>query len=207
MKGPKTHHTNDIWQYYVKNLLANNPDWTTGWNKDTSLQHRKNYYIYRPYDKFDEKLRYKKVEVINFGVFKEVVEDLFERAKHAIIRGEVLNLYNKMGRIHMVRIQRNFKKKSVDFYKTKKYPLIQDPVTGIIKREHIVYFTDDEYCRVAWSKSRMIANQVFYRFRPTKNLSSGKGFNQQIHQALTENKRLKYKYLFKPLINYKKDAV
>lgn len=200
MTGTGTYHLNDIWQRYVLQLLAANPDWSTGRNPKAFKDYRKNYYVYRPYDKFDTKLRNKRVEVMNFGKFSEIVETYYSRAKIAIIQGEALVLGNRLGKIHIERIERSFKKKKVDFAKTKKYPKVLDPETGKMKREVVVYFTDDDWSRIAWKKTGTIPNQTVYQFRPTQALKNRKGFSQMLADALAENKLLKYRYIYRPLI-------
>lgn len=200
---PKIYHLNDIWRRYVIQLLAANPDWSTGYNSDATFGTRKDYYVYRPYDKFDTKLNNKRVEVLNFGTFVLIIDTFFTRAKDAIIGGEVLNLGNRLGKIHMERVQRSFKNKKIDFAKTKKYPMIEDPITGVKRREQIVYFTDDDWCRIAWKKTHGITNETIYQFKPTQALKSRKGFTQMVADALANDKLLKYKYLYRPLIKSK----
>jgi hypothetical protein len=207
MRTVKTHHIRDIWQKYVLQLLAANPDWTTGCNSDATKGARANFYVYRPYDKFDTKLKHKKVEVINYKLFIAIVTDYFERAKEAIVQGEVLHLKNRLGKICMARIQRNFNRKTVNFHKTNQYPFIIDPVTGKKRREKVIYLTDDEWYKVTWLKLRGIKNEYFYEFAPVKNLANKNDFATLRSKALAEDLKLKYKYLYIPKLTYAKNAV
>lgn len=201
----KVHHTNEMWQKYVITLLAANPDWSTGYNRAASTGCRSNYYVYRPYDKFDSKLKNKRVEVMNYNTFQTIVGEYYERAKLAIIEGEVLSL-GPLGRMHILRIQRNPHKFLVNHYKTKQYPLITCPETGRLKREKVVYYTDEDYCRVNWIKAKAIKHILFYAFCPTKNLKSNNGFNQLLSSAIKNSKTLRYKYIYKPKLKYNKSV-
>lgn len=207
MNTLKTYHVRDIWQKYVLQLLAVNKDWSTGCNPHATKGARANFYVYRPYDKFDTKLKNKKVEVINYQQFSDIVTDYFERAKEAVVQGEVLNLKHRLGKVCMTRVQRNFQRKTVNFHRTMQYPLVQDPVTGNMKREKIVYMIDEEWFKVTWIKTRSTKNEVFYEFVPAKRLKSGKDFVSMRSAALKANPRLKYKYLYMPTIKPAKNAV
>lgn len=204
MRTVKTYHVKDIWQQYVLQLLAANPDWTTRCNSKGSPGTRANYYVLRPYDKFDTKLKNKKVEVINYKIFLSIITDYFERAKEAVVQGELLNLRARLGKICMSRIQRDFRKKTVNFGKTNKYPKVLDPVTGLMKREKIIYLVDEEWFQVTWLKQRAITNEVFYEFCPANAKSSlaktaDTSFATLRSKALEADPKLKFKYVYKPL--------
>jgi hypothetical protein len=204
---PKTLHVKDIWQKYVLQLLAANPDWSTGCNPNATHGARSNFYVYRPYDKFDTKLKNKKVEVINYQQFSTIITDYFERAKEALVQGEVLNLKHRLGKVCMTRVQRNFQRKTVNFHKTRQYPLVMDPVTGKMKREKIIYMIDEEWFKVTWIKTRSTKNEVFYEFSPAKRLKNGKDIMTLRATALRANPKLKYKYLYMPTIKASKNAI
>ena len=200
-------HLRHIWQEYVKMLLAANPDWSTGCNSNATRGARSNFRVYRPYDQFDQKLRFKKVEVINYEQFVQIVTDYFERARKAVVQGEVVNLGHRLGKLCMTRVERNFSLKTVDFAETKKQPLVVDPVTGKTKRARVIYLIDKEWYKVNWIKFRSIPNEVFYEFAPTRNTKSGEDFVTERKRALLKDPKLKYKYLYMPVLKHSSDAV
>lgn len=193
MKGPKTYHLQEIWEWYALKVLAANPEWW-GVYKDPV----QNATIYSKY--YDEKGRRCVIEMMSYAKFREAMSLLFELAKEAIIDGEVFSFKSKIGRIRVRRIEIDHSRKRVDFYKTNMRPKVWNEEKQKLVPSKVICYTDDDYNKVGWHKNGgFLKNLVLYEFIPTKNLSSGKGFNQMLHKANRENPILKYKYLFYPL--------
>lgn len=195
-KEPKIYHLKDIWNWYSAILLSNNPEWW-GVYKDRVP----NYYIYRKY--YDDNGKRIVIEVFSWKKFKMVVEDFFERAKTAIIKGECIDMRNKIGKICARRVQRNHKKKVINYAKTMQQPKVWNEDLGREVRKKIFYYTEDDWCRIAWHKFMKIPNESVYEFVPSSNTKSGVCFCQQFSKALVENPLLKYKYPYYPLRKFK----
>jgi len=190
-----TYHLKDIWDSYCLSLMASNEDWVGDNGKEV---------LYRSmYRKFKNKGKSSVIEAITYEKYVEVVSMFFELAKEHIIRGEVLNLGNKVGKICARRVQRDHKKKSIDHAATLRQPLVWNEEKQKETRK-LIYFTSDDWCRIGWHKTNSITNETVYEFKPTRNLRSGAGFNQQFSAALKRTPTLKYKYLFYPLKSLRK---
>ena len=181
-------HIKDIWVYYSWYLLNNNPEW---WG--ATYCGIPNYNLYRKYT--DEDGRLHVITAFTFEQFSKIIYEYFEGAKQKIIEGQVLDMTSGVGKIFAKRAERNFNRKSVDFYKTKQQELIYDEKTGKMKRSKVIYWTTNDWCMISWLSNGRLKNISVYKFRITKNLKSGLGFNQQLVKALQENPNLKYKYI------------
>jgi hypothetical protein len=193
-KGTQTYHIKDIWNAYSMKLLSQNPEW---WGR--AKHGMPAYNLYRKYT--DAKGKLCVLNVLDYGTFSEVIRLYFERAKEEIIQGKSINMFGHLGKIYARRVERNFKNKAVNFKATSQQPLIEQE-DGSFKRAKIIYYTSDDWCRISWYKPAIVANKALYEFKPTKNLRNGKGFNQMLDKALTENKALRYRY---PYFKNKKD--
>jgi hypothetical protein len=191
-----TYHLKDIWDSYCLSLMASNEGWVGENGKEV---------LYKSmYRKYRNKGKLSVIEAITYQKYVEVISMFFELAKEHIINGEVLNLGNKMGKICARRVQRDHRKKAIDYAATSK----QTPVWNDAKNKYVkklIYFTTDDWCRIGWHKMNAITNETVYEFKPTRNLRSGLGFNQQFSSALKKNPILKYKYLYYPLKSVKKN--
>ena len=176
----------DIYRAYGNELLRRNPTW---WGKyDYSVRSYKNYYIYK-------KLPGGGVEeVINYRKFKLILEIYLREAKRAIIQGSQFNLGNYMGFIAARRVERNFNNPKVNWQETEKQPKTEKG-----KASKLIYFLDDDWCRIAWNKVTKSLAQVQYRFVPTGG-ALGVGFKTDFVAALKHNPHLKYKYPYYPYI-------
>lgn len=191
-KTVDTLHIKDIWKWYTFKLLNANPNWV-GVNHGRII----NFYIYAKYIDTDGK--HKLDEVLNFTRFSEVVNKLTYKAKEAVIQGELFKL-GRLGTLATRRVERNHSKKSVNFERTNAQPKIWSEEKQKYVPSKIIYFTTDDWCRVGWHKlPRSVANVTMYEFKPTKDLRSGKGFNQMLIKALKDRPSLKYKYIYYPL--------
>lgn len=198
---PKTYHLADMYKAYALSLLAANPDWTAVIDKHKKVPMGT---ITRPYDKFDKKLRHKRTVVMTYQMYAKVVKTYFNLAKEATIQGEVVNLGNRLGKVTVIRAQRNFKKKTVDFHKTSLQPKVWNEEKGRMVASKVVYHMDEDWSWPKWFKTRTVKNDSVYEFVPTLNCKVGaSGYNQMLRRALKENPLLKYKYIYYPLINFK----
>lgn len=189
-----TYHMRDVWEWYSYKLLASNPDWC-GVNKDKIT----NYYIYAKYT--DENGKKRVDEVLSYKVFMETMKVFFDLAKYEIVNeGTVLNLLGRMGSIAVRRVERDHSKKVINYERTKQQPKVWNEKKQKYVPSRIIYFTTDDWCRIGWHKiRRWVSNLNVYEFRPAKDLRSGKGFDQILVKALTENPLVKYKYRYYPL--------
>lgn len=192
--GKKNLTLRDIWQAYVNKLLKENPEW---WAR---------VYNYIPRCKVYAKVDNKVIEMACYIKFRKVIEQYLERARAAIINGEALNIGSGVGKICGRRIQRDFRKKTqqkIDWYKTKRLPnnLVWNEEKKKMVYKKKVYFTTDDWCRIAWHRFGMIRHETVYEFAPTTRNSKGEtGFKMEFSQAQTKDPLLKYKYIYNPII-------
>jgi hypothetical protein len=191
--GKAVHLLKDIWVAYAESLLKKNPGWWSRYKNKIS-HHSVGYY--------DEKG--KMIEVINYPKYRKTIEYFFDRAKQEIIQGNCINLTSHVGKICVIRVQRDFRKakqRKIDWGRTKKYPKVFSPEKGKDVYQNIVYFTSEDWCRIAWIKSTGLANQQVYEFSPSSRNSAGTtGFKFEFSQAQKEDKLLQYRYLYRPIL-------
>lgn len=188
-----THVLKDIWIAHATQLLQENPDWWSRYHRDTS-----HYSIYR-------KVGTRVEEVMSYPRFRQIIEAYFARAKRAIIQGEALNMRCSLGKICAKRVERDFRKKKqrrINWNKTKRIP--DNLVWNEAKQKHVyrkvVYFTDDDWCRIAWNKNGQVRNETLYEFKPSARGSGGtQGFKKEFVDAQKQDPLLKFRYFFNPL--------
>jgi hypothetical protein len=187
----ETHVLKDIWIAYATQLLHDNPEW---WGR--YAQNTMHFYVYRRVGT--------KVElVISYPVFRKTMETYLNRAKRSIIQGEALNVLGGVGKICARRVERDFRKKNqrrVDWHKTRQQPMIWSEEKQKMVYKTIIFFTNDDWCRIGWSKNGRVKNETVYEFVPANRNSGGtSGFKLEFTEALKKDPLLKYKYLFNPL--------
>lgn len=198
VKNIDTHTLKHMWLAYVGKLLLENPDYR---RKDRGTDADYNDVIIR------KNIRDKWVQVIDYTQFKKIVEQLFNNAKTAMIKGEAFNLPH-CGKIYVMRIQRDFrsKKRPVDWGKTMQRNTEFDENGKRIYKK-LYYFNADDYLRVAWIKSK-IPNQTWYEFVPAcGDRHRMAGFKLELGLANKKDPLLKYQYLFAPLKDIVKQIV
>ena len=189
--SPTIYHVKDIWKVYSYSLLASNPTWVA-YNKNKV----ENFQLCR---KYKEDGKTKVDNILNYLEFKNVIKLYFRKAKEGIITGGVLDLKNRMGKLAARRVERDHSKRVIDHGKTSKQPKMWSEKKQRMVATNIIFFTDDDWCRIGWHKQRSITNEKVYEFVGTRNLRNGEGFNQMLNTELKKNKTLKYKYLYFPL--------
>ena len=182
---PKTHFCKDIYKAFAIQLLKDNPEY---WSKYNYILKVSNYVIYKKSKQGPE-------VIIDYPMFQKILQTYYTLAKTVIIQGGEFNLGNNLGVIAARRVERNHKNKSVNFVETAKQPRKENG-----KPERVIYYTDDDWCRIGWVKSRKIQDQTFYEFRPTSNDMRGGGFKHEFSQALQKNPLLKFKYKYYPYV-------
>lgn len=200
-KNPKTYHLKEVWEWYALKLLAANPDWCGLCKKGDKTQ---NYFIYAKYTDSSGKKRMD--EIISFKSFKDVVTEFFELAKEKIIAGGTLKLANNLGNIFPKRVARDHSKKVINYAKTKLYPKVWSEEKQKMVRSKIIYYTNDDWCRIGWSKlNKAVRNLAVYEFCPTTGDDKHrKGFKQMFAEAIKANPLLKFRYKYYPLYNNNK---
>ncbi len=176
--------TKDIYKRYAKKLITENPGYWGKYQKRT-----KNYFVY--------KLDHKGIPtlVTSYPLFKSIVSTWFKGATQFIIDGYSLQLGNGLGQIAGRRVERNHKNKQVNWEASE----AKWSKTGV--RKDPVYYIDEDWVRVGWTKTNKVRNCYLYRFSPAEGNKSGKGFKKEFSLANKQDDRLKFKYKFYPFIN------
>ena len=191
--GKETYVVKDMWIAYAEKMLKANPGW---WSRyDNKCRHFKIGYV-------DSTGRM--VEVMNYTKFRKTLEYYFDRAKRAIIQGECINMTSHVGKICVKRVERDFRKgkqRRIDWFKTRQQPKVWSEEKQKMVYSRVIYFTSDEWCRIAWIKNGAIENETVYEFAPANRNSAGtSGFKLEFSEAQKADSLLKYQYLFNPLI-------
>jgi hypothetical protein len=179
-KDKTTYNSADLYQYFVQELLKNNPNY---WSKKTNGRRKSripNAYIYT-------KQNGQVIEVFSFSRWTEVVKLYHLLGRKKVIDGHPLPLGANLGDILGRTISRFHGKKAINFSETKKQPMVLDPETGKMKRERIIYYDSDTYCRIAWKKLKRITNERIYKFQAAQGNAPGKGFTGEFSTALRED--------------------
>lgn len=145
------------------------------------------------------------IKVIDYPIYKSIIKTHNELLQDKLIHGYRFLLSSNLGYLEPRIIARNHKKKSIDHNATRLrkkklldsgvdinelYHSIDNP-TGKIK--YTVYFTDDHYLRMSWSKSYKLPNISVYRFEMSGG-QKGKGFRNKFTKSVKENPHLKSLY-------------
>lgn len=184
MPRPKVHNTRSIYAAYVHKLLRENGEW---WSKYSKPQRA--HIVYR-------KTGGRVEEVISYARFKAVLITYLDLAQEKIISGQCLRM-KKLGTMHAARVERNFRRKMVNFHETKKQPV--DPVSG--KRTRIIYYTTPDWCRIRWNRPYKTLEWVeAYQFSPCDSMQGKGGFKDRFRTAIADNRPLQLSYPFIPFI-------
>lgn len=190
-EGKAIHLVKDIWIAYAEKLLKVNPKW---WSKyENKCKHYRIGYME------DDR----KVEVMNYVQFRKVIEYYFDRAKTAIIKGEAINMLGHVGKICAKRVERDFRKKKqrrIDWFRTRLQPKVWSEERQKLVYANVIYFTSNEWCRIAWIKTGQVENETVYEFAPAARNSAGtSGFKLEFSEAQKADPLLMYQYLYNPL--------
>lgn len=180
--------TADAYIVFAQKLLAENPSYWSVYAKRV-----KHYFIFKQSDNG------KVVEVMSYYRYKDIIATYFRGATKYIIDGDALVLGNNLGRIAGRRVERNFKNKQVNWEATRKMWEEKGEKKGL------VYWLDDEWVRIGWTKTGKLKNRFLYEFKPAEGNSTGRGFKLEFSQANKENPLLKLRYEFFPYIREKEE--
>lgn len=185
---PVIHSLRDMYAFYVKALLKAHPEYKFIKGKKEKGRYQEISAVYRISPSgANEKL-------MTYELFKKIMHLYYKKAQEQIIAGKTINMLNGIGYIQAVRVERNHLKKAVDWQSS--YQLGEkNPVNGKMK---LVYFTDDDWCRIAWHKHGQLNNETAYEFVPSETGSTDKGFKNQFVKALKANPLLKFEYKYCP---------
>lgn len=126
--------------------------------------------------------------IMTYALFRKVLETYNQMAVDHIIEGGRFELGNRLGYLEAKRVERNFNHPRINYIATQRARRIEP--------EHpAIYFTDEDYCAIAWVKSHQIKNESVYSFVPA-NYS----FRDKFSKTLTANPILKYNYKYYPYI-------
>lgn len=169
----------DMYRWYVAKMLRENEGF---WTEYDALTRQKGIVL------LYKRVKGKPEIHMTYTWFRAILEKNNTKAKEAIIRGERYNLGQYLGFLLARRVERDFSKPKVDIIATVAY-----------RKEHtdrtktVIYFTDEDYCRIAWHKLQGVKNESVYEFKPAKD------FRLAFSAAITKDPGLKFKYLFFPL--------
>jgi hypothetical protein len=193
MKTIPIHTVKHMWEAYSRKILAENPEFF-------SRRHNKikNFYIYRGHT--DDP-----IPVVSYTKFRKIIEDYFDRAKTAIIKGEAIDMRGGLGKICAKRVERDFtsrkQRNMVDWKRTEKYKVWDEEKEKFIYTK-IIYYANDDWSRICWFRNGMVKNELMYEFKPSGNSSKGiNGFRGEFSQALRNDPLLKYRYLYHSVVH------
>jgi len=209
VEGIKVHTIKHMWEAYSKKIVEANPDCITVYQNNIH-----NFYIFKPKTRskiittvFPSRTSYRREYsmdglIFSYEMFRKIIDDYFMKARKEIVEGNALRL-NTMGVICGKRVERDYRKskqRMINWQKTKLQPLVYDEALGRDRYEKKIYFTGDDWCRIAWCKTVPVTNMTVYEFTPTSSTSGQRnGFKSQFTDALASNPLLKYQYLFEPI--------
>jgi hypothetical protein len=180
-KGLKMNSSQDMYRWYIAKMLKENPDFYTEYD---NLIRKKGIVVLM------KKVNGKKEVHMSYTWFKSIVERNNSKAKLAVINGKRYNLGHGLGYLQARRVERNFSKPKINVIETVRYRK-----TNPDKSKNVIYYTDQDYCRIAWHKIGGARNESVYEFKPAKE------FRLSFSKAQFEWPNLKFKYLFFPLLS------
>lgn len=194
------HHMSHIYQAYTDKLIRLNPGYYGKY-----FHNLYNYYVYNQVT--DPATGEKRIEeVINYRQFRRIIEQYFNRAKNAIINGEMLHI-NCCGKICAKRCERDFRnerKRQINWGKTNKFRRFSEEKTKEKGKptyiyDKLVFHTEDDFLRIGWWKPG-IRNETIYEFEPAAgNAARTSGFKLEFSQANTNDPLLRYRYPYYPI--------
>jgi len=97
---------------------------------------------------------------VTYTLYKYIISKLNKKIVDRVLKGKEFYFGHRLGTISIKRVERNFDKKSVNYFETKKLK-----EQGIDK---VVYYTDDHWFRWYWAKAKcQVPNKSVYKFSPT----------------------------------------
>lgn len=113
---------------------------------------------------------------LDWKTFRKICEDFNKSVMEDIVlEGGEFNQGHHLSTISVIRIERNYNNKQVDWKASREYKQelldegkeLYDPETGE-GHKWLIFHTDDFYCRFYWKKKKCkIPNKTVYSFHPT----------------------------------------
>ncbi len=114
---------------------------------------------------------------VTYTLFKYIISKFNKKIVNKVLDGKEFYMGHRLGTISIRRIERNFDKKSVNYFETKKLK-----EQGIDK---VVYYTDDHWFRWYWTKAKcQVPNKSVYKFSPT---SGPNGIKRALSNKLNQD--------------------
>jgi len=186
---PKIHTSKDAYQNYANKILSDNEDY---WGKREG--NVKNKYIYK-------KAGDSVIEITSSDKYKDILSNFFKSVGVKLVEGKKFNLNNSNGYLAIRRVERSFYKPRINWGASNKYKqkIIDEggtPLSGDNGgKPWLVYFTDDEYFRLAWIKPTVgIKNTKFYKFLPARGRPGNLGFREQMSSIINSSPEIKNRY-------------
>mgnify|MGYP001563822434 FL=1 len=102
-----------------------------------------------------------------YALYTYIIEKFNKSVIEEVLKGKTFYMGHNMGSLRIKKVNRNFKKPTIDWGETNK-----------LKKEGInkhVYYTDDVWYRWYWDKYRAkVSNKTVYRFDPMKGPTGSK---------------------------------
>tara|TARA_R100000365_G_C2741424_1_gene70106 strand:+ start:1313 stop:1738 length:426 start_codon:yes stop_codon:yes gene_type:complete len=93
--------------------------------------------------------------------YKEILRDYNNEVITELLKGKEIKMFPYLGSLQVLRIERGYTNLAINWKETHKLRK-----SGINKN---VYYTDSEYIRVRWYKSKArTANKSYYSFKPAR---------------------------------------
>lgn len=140
-------------------------------------------------------------KIIDFEQFKTILVTHNKEAEKCVLKGEIYNLGNKLGYVAIRRVERNPENMTVDWKASneRKTQLLKEGKTLYDKynnpdgHKYLVFYTDDFWFRIGWSKFRSIRNETVYQLVPCGGTTdigyreNPKGLKHKMSKEVREN--------------------
>lgn len=184
----------DMYHYYVKLLLIENPTYTA-----------KRWKHIDKGNVFNEKGDL----VIDYTTYKKILSLYNKKAAEHIIQGYTLDLLNGLGNLFIARVERPANSKRMNMGASNALKKRLEAEGTLTATNWIVYFVDDDFISSIWHKgNRSVINIRLYQFKAAAG-QIGKGFMHSISKAVRNNPVLKaiYPYLPTKRLNFIKNKL
>ena len=154
-------------------------------------------------------------KITDFEEFKRILVAHNKEVEKHILKGETFNLRNHLGYIAIRRVERNPEKLTPNWGETMKLKAkyiaegkeLFHPVLRPNGYKYMVFYTDEYWYRIGWTKMRTVKNHTVYQFSPAGGCTEPgykdkpKGLRQKMSRAVRTDPTLKMKVKFYPYIH------
>lgn len=180
LRKAKNHTVVDMYRAWCKKTLAENPSYYSP-SKDIKMKLRGIRIICR-------KEEGKEVMIMNYTMFRLIIETFNKYAAEAIIHGHKFALASNLGYIAGSRMERNLDKIRCDIVATREARKI-DPTHPAI------FYTNPLLYLIWWTKAHQVKNETVYSFVPAKHT-----LKADFYRAIKTNPVLLTNYRYYPYI-------